>query len=827
MGITKSPVEILVNAFARLDDDALRLVLDTIPDPVFMKDEESRFVVLNQSMCDFMGRSYEELVGKTDHDFVSAEYADIFREKDRMVLETGEINENEESILSADGQLKTLITRKARAFMPNGSRYLIGTISDVTRIKQREETLQLMFDSNPLPMWVFCKESLDFLAVNQAAIKHYGYTREEFLSLSVLDIRPSEEVSSFRKIAGTGRGTYDTGRTWRHVRSDGTVMDVVAYSQPVEYRGKAAVIAAIVDVTEQKRHERNLRHTTEFLDTVIENVPVMLSAKDAVSKRYVLMNRAGEAFLGLGREKVIGKTDGDIFPDELASAFAARDQTALMTGTVQIEEEEVSTPNNGVRNSMTRRFAVHSHDGNSEYVLQVSQDITEQKRSAEQIAYLASHDPVTGLPNRSALHRHLSSIMRQSTSGREAFVLMRISVGDLKDIEDAYGPNTLDQLLSELAHRLQTASNRHFLARIEGYEFVLVSLEDPSPDVAAALADRLIAVFEEPFQVDGEHLTIGLNIGATFFPKDATDMSTLLGHAQAALERAAGDGRNVVRFFEVDLDRKLRERRSLGRDVRCALERNEISLHYQPQALMTGEIIGYEALVRWTHPNRGLVSPAEFIPAAEENGSINEIGEWVLRTACHEASGWQVPLNIAVNLSPIQFRQVDLPNLVHTILLESGLAPHRLELEVTESIMMDDFSRVSSILRRLKTLGVRISIDDFGTGYSSLSYLHSLPLDKIKIDKSFVWMLRKSPQSRAITRAIAGLGCDLSMQVIAEGVETVDQLNYLRDLGCHAVQGYLVGKPRPISDYSDQIRPRGDARSRLESQFRIRGNVRR
>ena len=319
--------------------------------------------------------------------------------------------------------------------MPDGARYLIGCITDITHIKQREETLQLMFDANPLPMWVFDKEGLEFLAVNQAAIQHYGYTRDEFLSLSVLDIRPSEDAALFREIAGTGRGTYDTGRTWRHVKSDGTVLDVVAYSKPMDYRGRAAAIAAIVDVTEQKRQERNLRHTTEFLDTVIENVPVMLTAKDAVSQRYVLMNRAGEEFLGVSRSEVIGKTDDEIFPRELASEFAERDQAALETGVVQIEEEEkISTPNNGVRDSMTRRFAVHSHNGNSRYVLQVSQDITEQRRSAEQIAYLASHDAVTGLPNRSALLRHLSSTIEQATSGREAFALMRISVSELKDI---------------------------------------------------------------------------------------------------------------------------------------------------------------------------------------------------------------------------------------------------------------------------------------------------------------------------------------------------------------------------------------------------------
>jgi EAL domain-containing protein (putative c-di-GMP-specific phosphodiesterase class I) len=253
------------------------------------------------------------------------------------------------------------------------------------------------------------------------------------------------------------------------------------------------------------------------------------------------------------------------------------------------------------------------------------------------------------------------------------------------------------------------------------------------------------------------------------------------------------------------MDKRLRERRALQKDLQSAVLRKELALDYQPQALITGEIVGFEALVRWHHPRHGLISPGAFIPLAEESGLIISIGEWILREACREAASWPKPIQIAVNLSPIQFRHGDLPNLIHTILMETGLAAGRLELEITEGVLFDDFSRATSILRRLKALGVRIAMDDFGTGYSSLSYLQSFPFDKIKIDQSFTSMIKKNPQSAAIIRAIVGLGRGLSMNIVAEGVETADQLDFLRAEACNEVQGFLVGRPFPIDKYAEEV----------------------
>jgi len=289
------------------------------------------------------------------------------------------------------------------------------------------------------------------------------------------------------------------------------------------------------------------------------------------------------------------------------------------------------------------------------------------------------------------------------------------------------------------------------------------------------------------------------------YPHDGVDAITLLSNADAALYRAKAEGRGSFRFFDSDMDMQLRERRVLQNELRIGVETNRLVLHYQPQAKIGGEIVSFEALVRWRHPTRGLVPPGSFIELAEESGIIVSIGKWVLREACREAASWPQPLQIAVNLSPVQFRNDDLPALVHSILLETGLAPNRLELEITESVLIDDYSRAQSILRRLKSLGVRISLDDFGTGYWSLSYLQSFPFDKIKIDQSFISNVDRSIQSATIVRSVISLARGLNIPIVAEGVETEAQLNFLSENSCDEIQGFLVGRPLPISDYAGLV----------------------
>ena len=559
--------------------------------------------------------------------------------------------------------------------------------------------------------------------------------------------------------------------------------------------------------TEQvTKTEGELRRTRTFLDTVVENIPAMLFVKDARDHRFVLLNRAGEELLGVSREAVIGKNDYDFFPKEEADYFVSRDREVLQSGRLQIiEQEPIHTPHNGLRLLRTKKIAISDDNGDPQYLLGVSEDITDRKRAEAQIEHMARHDALTDLPNRTSFTDRLAFTLDRAATMGDRFAVLCVDLDRFKEVNDVFGHCVGDAALRETSRRLQTAAEGAFLARIGGDEFALIAAEGPQPAAAAALANRLFAAAADDMEIDGRQLRVGLSVGVAIFPVDGTDATTLIGNADAALYRAKAEGRGTIRFFERDMDVRLRERRALQQDLRSALDRDDLTVHYQPQAQTEGEIVGFEALIRWRHPERGWVSPDAFIPLAEESGLIIPIGERMLREACREAASWPAPLRVAVNLSTVEFRHGDLPRLVHSVLLETGLAADRLELEVTESVLIGDFSRAQSILRRLKSLGVRIAMDDFGTGYSSLSYLQSFPFDKIKIDKVFITNLERNPQSKAIVRGVIGLAKGLNLPVLAEGVETKAQLAFLRGEGCDEVQGYLVGRPQPIEQYADLI----------------------
>jgi diguanylate cyclase (GGDEF)-like protein len=409
------------------------------------------------------------------------------------------------------------------------------------------------------------------------------------------------------------------------------------------------------------------------------------------------------------------------------------------------------------------------------------------------------------LPNRAAFVEHLTRTIDAAKAGEESFAVVSIDLDRFKEVNDMFGHAVGDNVLRELSQQLRTLAGEAHLARLVGDEFTLITPNGDHPALAEVIARRLHAAVATDLELNGQHLHVGVSIGIAIFPADGADATTLLNNADAALRRAKAAGRGKTRFFEIEMDNRLREQRTIEHELSSAIARNELRLHYQPLAKMDGEVIGFEALLRWHNPQRGMVSPATFIPVAEESGLIMQIGEWVLREACREAASWPHPLQIAVNLSPIQFRHGDLAGLVHSMLLETGLAPTRLELEITEGVLVEDFGRGVSILRRLKLLGVRIAMDDFGTGYSSLSYLQAFPFDKIKIDQSFISKVKSNPQSAAIVRGVIGLAHGLNLPVLAEGVETSDQLEFLAAESCDEVQGYLMGRPHPISEYSKLV----------------------
>jgi diguanylate cyclase (GGDEF)-like protein/PAS domain S-box-containing protein len=600
----------------------------------------------------------------------------------------------------------------------------------------------------------------------------------------------------------TGALLYDrTPSVKTYEIDDGRVIAVS--SQPMAAGGW---VVTHEDVSERHRAVKELERTRNFLDTVLDTVPATIIVKDARDLRYILLNRTGEDFYGVGRERFLGKTARDVFPPSDADDMEARDRRSLAEASPQaFDARPVETPANGRRLVTSTRVAVMGEDGAPQYLVNVLQDVTEHKRAEARIAHMAHFDGLTDLPNRAAFNECLATTLERAAREKERFALLCLDLDRFKEVNDVFGQAAGDAALRKAAERLANSCGEAFLARPGADEFAVIASGGTQPAGAAALAERLMAAFADEFTVDGHRLHIGVSIGVAIFPADGADASSLLANANAALHRAKTGGRGAICFFEPDMDQRLRERRALVHDLHAAIERGELMVYYQPQARVDGEITGFEALVRWRHPLRGLIAPDVFIPAAEESGLILSIGEWVLREACREAASWPKPLNVGVNLSPVQFRHGDLPGLVHGVLLETGLSPGRLELEITESVLIDDFSRGVAILRRLKLLGVHIAMDDFGTGYSSLSNLQAFAFDRIKIDRSFISSLQSNRQSATIVRAVIGLGRGLDLPVIAEGVETADQLAFLSSESCGEVQGYLVGRPLPIAAYAEAV----------------------
>ena len=453
-------------------------------------------------------------------------------------------------------------------------------------------------------------------------------------------------------------------------------------------------------------------------------------------------------------------------------------------------------------------IAVRRDCGRDHILIYAVRDLRMRQAQERRIAHLARNDGLTGLPNRSSFLEWLTRQTADLTVPNKV-ALLAMDLDRFKEVNDVHGHAAGDQLLIQIAERMR-ACLRHdeFIARLGGDEFVAVvpiRQKDDALDLVARLRDAVTA----PVVLDHAEVACGLSTGIAIWPDDAHDPSALINDADLAMYRAKASLGTDVCFYEEEMDEAVRNRRRMAQQMREALDQGQFSLNWQLQAAVdTGDITGYEVLLRWIQPDGTFISPADFIPLAEENGLILPIGEWVLRTACAEAASWTEPHKIAVNLSPVQLGHVDLPRLVHQVLVETGLSPSRLELEITETAMITDMERTTHVLRQLKLLGVSIAMDDFGTGYSSLSTLRAFPFDKIKLDRSFMSELDGGPQSAAIIRAVLALGESLHIPVLAEGVETLEQLAFLRDQGCDEVQGYLLGRPQKTAEAEVQAAAR-------------------
>ena len=580
-----------------------------------------------------------------------------------------------------------------------------------------------------------------------------------------------------------------------------TTVEVPSLNDFDEIGGMARAVHVFKDNAIQvSQQQAELRQANLRFETALSNMSQGLCLYDASDRLDVFNQRFCEVY-GLDSEKV---RPGLAFRDVLQLSVevgnhAGRTVEDLVSERrVRLEKHELDVTLQHLPNG--RAVAIsHRSMPNGGWVA-TYEDITARQAAEAQVVYLARHDVLTGLPNRAVFNERLEQAL--ADAGRESMsAVLCLDLDRFKTVNDTLGHPIGDGLLRAVSDRLLAcARETDTVARFGGDEFAMLQTGVTRPEDAKLLAERLLAAFETPFLIDGHQIVIGTSIGLALLPDDGTSAGALLKNADLALYRSKSEGRGAFCFFEPAMDARLQQRRQLELDLRKGLLAGEFELFYQPLVNLTrDQVSGFEALVRWRHPERGLVSPAEFIPVAEEIGLIIPLGEWVIQRACEDAATWPDTIKVAVNLSPAQFKSKNLVAAVRQSLRSSGLAAKRLELEITESVLMQDSDGTLAMLHELRDLGARISMDDFGTGYSSLSYLRSFPFDKIKIDQSFIRDLSKRADSIHIVRAVTNLSAALGMVTTAEGVETEEQLVKLRAEGCTEVQGYLFSRPQPAA----------------------------
>jgi diguanylate cyclase (GGDEF)-like protein/PAS domain S-box-containing protein len=583
-----------------------------------------------------------------------------------------------------------------------------------------------------------------------------------------------------------------------------------------EADGKLLGFAKVTrDITERRQYELELVRAKElaeqysqemaslsrFLDSVITNIPASVMVQDVVTGRILLANQQAERLFKSRSSSLVNYRPGEHLPPATAQYLEQQFGSVDTRSGVQMSETLVETAA-GLRTLRSRVLLNRSTDAQPSYVLFVAEDVTDELAAQAQIHHMAHHDTLTGLPNRVLFNERLSQALEQDREQGRMTAALCLDLDNFKNINDALGHAFGDKLLRALGKRLRRQlRDEDTLARLGGDEFAIVLPGVERSESALATARRLIDAITQPFMLDGHSFSVGVSIGIAIAPQDHDTAEHLLGFADMALYEAKRNGRNRYECFRDELNEAACKRRAIEIDLRTALHLGQLHLHYQPIVeTTTKRISGYEALMRWEHPTKGMIMPGDFISIAEDTGLIHEVGNRALNLACQEAASWTTEQSVAVNLSPVQFKKDGLVDMVRLALEGSGLAPHRLELEITESVLLDKSEDNIRTLRALKRLGVGISLDDFGTGYSSLGYLRSFPFDRIKIDRSFVRDMGESREAMSIVRAITGMSNSLLIKTTAEGVETREQQAQLEAEGCSHFQGYLFGRPVAAQD---------------------------
>jgi diguanylate cyclase (GGDEF)-like protein/PAS domain S-box-containing protein len=625
---------------------------------------------------------------------------------------------------------------------------------------------------------------------------------------------PARECRMYRAFMANREVRVDDEVFWR---KDGASFPVEYWSHPIFRDGEVqGAVATFFDITERKRAEGALKESAAFTESLLETMPVPVFYKDTHGF-YTGCNSAFTRFIGKAREEIVGRTVFEVSPQPLSGTYRDKDAELLVDPSgIQIYESRVKHADGSTRDVVFHKARLLGGDGASSGIIGVILDITERKRAEEQIHQLAFFDVLTHLPNRRLLLDRLQHAFAASARTRQYGAIMFLDLDHFKTLNDTKGHEIGDLLLIEVAARLTSCvRDGDTVARLGGDEFVIV-LEalgaglDQAANRAERVAEKIRDALGQPYQLKERAHHTTPSIGIAMFKGHEDSVDDLLKYADVAMYQAKTAGRNAIRFYDPETQSAIEERADLETELRLALEERQFLLYYQVQVDGRHRPLGAEVLLRWEHPQRGLVPPMQFIPLAEETGLIVPIGLWVLQTACAQLKAWQGSaltrdLTLAVNVSAKQFRQPDFVARVRRALQESGAKPSHLKLELTESMVLENVEDTIEKMRELKLLGVSFSMDDFGTGYSSLQYLKQLPLDQIKIDRSFVRDIATDTNDAAIVQTIIAMSDALGLNVIAEGVETQAQHEFLDEHGCHAFQGYLFGKPLPLAQFETSL----------------------
>ena len=794
----------------------LGLFVENSPAAIAMFDRDMRYLVASDRYLEDYGLGKDSLVGRSHYD-VFPELTE--REKDihqRCLAGASDRCEND-PFIRLNGSVDW-VTWEIRPWYEKKD-HIGGIIffSEITTermhmeaaLRSSEEAYRATFDQAAVGI-----ARLDpggkWLEVNQRCAEALGYTQDELLQLTLRDITHPDDLSvSLDYLDKIQSGVIDDctietryiSKSSEAVWVSQTMSALRGYDGSVKY-----YIAVIEDISLRKHHQAQLQK----LSTVVEQSPNPITITDlAANIEYT--NEAFSRSTGYSAEEVLGRNPSFLHSG-LTPQATYEDMWAHLTQGKSWSGELINRRKDGsVYTELSTMAPVRGDDGQVTHYLSIKENITEKKAAEERIQQLAYFDQLTGLPNHNLLIDRFKASLGVSQRSKEPMAVMILDLDHFKNINNSLGHSIGDLLLIEVAGRLkETIREEDTLSRLGGDEFILI-LPRTNDTEAGHLAQRLNEVVAKPFVIEGTELGSTLSIGISLFPHDGSDFETLLKNADTAMYRVKRATRNDFCFFTQEMQEHSTRALKLLNALRHALDRDELALHYQPQiSLRDGRIIGAEALLRWTNPELGMVSPAEFIPIAEESGLIIPIGEWVLRTAVNQMKRWLdagLPaMVIAVNLSVLQFRHPNLTSLISQILDESGLLPQYLELELTEAVAMDDPQGAIDVMDRLHGQGVRMSIDDFGTGYSSLSYLKKFMVSKLKIDQSFVRDITNDKDDKAIVVAVINLASSLGMYTIAEGVETAEQLAFLRLQGCNEVQGYYFSRPLPTDQFEAFVR---------------------